>query len=82
MITEEQYRELREQVTEARQQAERARGALDQIIGQLKEEFGCSNLKEAEAHLEKLCKEQTKAQKDFDKAYHAYQRKWKEEEPV
>lgn len=78
MITEEQYRELKEQATEARQQAERARGALDQIVEQLKADFGCSNLKEAEALLEKLRRDQTKAQKDFDKAFADYQKKWKE----
>lgn len=76
MITEEQYRALREEVEEAKQQAERAAGALEQLTEQLKQEYGCENIKQAKKKLAELEEQAQEAEDAFNKAYSDYKRKW------
>lgn len=77
-ITEEKYRKLKQQVEEAKGEADRAQGALDQLLARLKEEFDCSNLKEAKAKLAELESKKKKAESVFEKVLADYEEKWKQ----
>jgi len=78
-ITEETYRRLKREVDDAKSEAERAKGALTQLMKQLKEEFECSDLKEAKALLTELEEKRDKAQKKFERALEEYEQKWKKD---
>ena len=77
-ITEEKYRKLKQQVEETKAEADRAQGALDQLLTRLKEEFDCSNLKEAKAKLAELEAKKKKAESVFEKVLADYEEKWKQ----
>jgi len=77
MITEEQYRKLKQEVENAKSEADRAEGALGQLLQRLKEEFGCDNIKEARALLTTLNSKQEKAEAAFEKSMEAYEERWK-----
>ncbi len=47
------YEELKSKVEQLRRKADKAEGALSELMKQLKKEFGCSTLKEAEKLLTK-----------------------------
>ena len=77
-ITEEKYRKLKQQVEETKAEADRAQGALDQLLTRLKEEFDCSNLKDAKAKLAELEAKKKKAESVFEKVLADYEEKWKQ----
>ena len=52
-----QYEKLKNNVDRLRREADKAEGAYDQLMGQLKDEFGFTNIKEAEKEIKKLQKE-------------------------
>lgn len=79
VVSEEQYRKLKRDVDSTRSEAQRANGAYEQLMTQLKSEFGCKTLKEAKALLEDLEEKKAKAEKEFEKAMREYEKKWKEE---
>ena len=78
MISEQQFRQLKQDHENAKAEADQAKGALAQLTEQLKEEFGCTNLKQAEAKLEELKEKQEQADKEFQRALKAYEVKWGE----
>ena len=47
MISVTRYEELKRMVDDQKRVADRAAGALDRVMIQLKEDFGCSTLKQA-----------------------------------
>jgi hypothetical protein len=77
-ISEDEFKELRRDVENARAEAERAKGAVEQLTKRLKDEFDCSNLKEAKALLETLQEDTVKAEREFTKALTEYRKKWKD----
>lgn len=77
-LTEETFRRLQREQEEARSAASRAEGALSQLMTQLKDEFGCGSLEEAETLLENLEKKITKSETTLQRKLEEYQEKWKE----
>jgi len=77
-LTEERYRELKEEVDSAKTEANKAQGALDQLLERLETEFKCKSLKEAKALLEELQTDRDAAEKSFVKALKSYEEKWKQ----
>ena len=76
-ISLETYRRLKREVEEATAEAERAKGALDQLMDQMKKDFGCSNAAEAKTLLKSLSDQRDKANAKFEKALKEYEAKWK-----
>lgn len=80
VVSEEQYRKLKRDVDSTRSEAQRAKGAYEQLMTQLKNEFGCKTLKEAKALLEDMEAKKEKAEKEFEKAMREYEKKWKQDD--
>ena len=67
---------LKKQAESAQREADKAQGALEQILSQLKEDFDCETLEDAETLLDKLGeKERTKAEA-FDTALAEFEEKY------
>ncbi len=79
-MNEEQFKKLKREVEETKAAAERAQGAFDQIMKQLKEEYGCKTIREAEKLRDELGEKRDRAEAVFNKSLKAYEKKWKEEE--
>lgn len=69
---------LREKADKMRREADRAQGALDQVMKQLREEFSCKTLDEAEKKLQELSKGEAKAKKAFDDALASFEEEWRD----
>lgn len=78
-MTSEQFLKLKQEVEETKAEADRAQGALDQLMVTLKEQFQCSDLKQARKLLEELEEKKDRAEAILDKAQKEYERKWKKE---
>ncbi len=76
-MTSEQFLKLKQEVEETKAEADRAQGALDQLMVTLKEQFQCSDLKQARKLLEELEEKKDRAEVILDKAQKEYERKWK-----
>ena len=76
-ITEDTYRKLKRDVDTAKAESDRAKGALDQLTKQLRDEFECTDLKEAKELLEELEAKKNKAQEKFEDTLKDYEKKWK-----
>lgn len=72
------YTELKEKVDKAKRERDRAAGALEQAEKQLKEQFDCNSLEEAEELLEAKQKDEARAEKKFEKAMTEFEEKWDE----
>ena len=59
------YQQLKKQVAETNEEANRAEGALDQIMQQLKSEFNCTTIQQAETELKKLQQKQKQAEQKY-----------------
>lgn len=70
------YQHLKQEAEELQRQADRAHGALDGVMKQLKEEFDCDTLEEAEERQKELQKEAKKAEKTFNEALEDFEDKW------
>lgn len=68
--------QLREQVDSMQRESDRAEGALQQILTQLKEEYGCKNLDEAEGLLASLREKLTETEEEYEGALEKFQKKW------
>jgi len=73
------YLNLKKRVESAQQQADQAEGALGEIMGQIKEEFGCTSLKLAKIKLKQLEKARDISKKEFDDAVEKFEEDWSEE---
>jgi uncharacterized protein involved in exopolysaccharide biosynthesis len=60
-----EYNQLKRQVESRRQEYDREQGAYQQTMRQLKEEFGCSSLDDAERLLSKLKRKVRTMEVDF-----------------
>jgi len=70
------YMELKKRVEQAQQEANKAEGALEQVMKQLKKEFGCTTLEQAEKKLSILEKQEQKAKIEFENAIEEFEEKW------
>lgn len=70
------YTALKDKVDGLQRRADKVAGALDQLQAQLKKEFGCDTIAEAEKLLAKLDKDQARAEKELEAELAAFQKKW------
>jgi predicted nucleic acid-binding Zn-ribbon protein len=75
-----QYNNLKKEAEEAQQTADKAEGALGQVMQQLKKEFDCSTIEEAEKKLGQLRKQESKTKKEFEIAVQEFEEEWETEE--
>ena len=76
-MNEKQFKELKERVETAKADAQKAQGALEQSMETLDREFRVRTLEDAKKKLREHEKATETAQKDYEKAFEAYQEKWK-----
>jgi len=74
----EQFEKLKEQIEKAEKAANKAEGALEQTMAELKVEFNCFNLVEAQELLEKILTEEKTVTASFDKAVTEFQERWQD----
>ena len=74
------YLKIKKQVERDQQKADKAEGALNQIMKQLKDEFNCSTLEEAERMLKKMKKKSKELQKQFEEAIEKYEKEYTNED--
>lgn len=79
-ITEQEFRALKTEVESARSEADKAQGSLDTLMKRLKDEYGCKDLKAAQAKLKELKSELDTATEDFEEKHTAYEKKWKKDD--
>ena len=72
-----QYENLKAQVEEAQRKVSQAEGALNQLTLQLKNEFNCDTLEQAEALLKQLVEKSEKLSEKHDLLLAKFE-KWKE----
>ncbi len=70
------FEQLKREVESARSEAAQAKGAFEQLMKQLKEEFGCRSVEEAQKLLRKLEKEAEEAEESYLEVEAAYKKKW------
>lgn len=70
--------ELKAKVKTLQSEQDQAKGALDTCMGQLKEKFLCTSMKDAEAMLAELEETEDEAEKNFKKALKNFEEKWEE----
>lgn len=75
-ITLDQYHTLRRRAERLRQKAAEADGALKEVLRQVKEQFGCSTLKEAKALLAELEAKERKLGARYAAEMAKFQSKW------
>lgn len=68
--------ELKKQVETAQRKADQAEGGLKQVLEQLKSDFECSSIKQAEKKLSKLQKDLKAAEVEFDAALEEFEEEW------
>ena len=66
------YLKLKKQADKAKQLSDKTAGAYEQVLKQLKTDFNCSSLEEAQVLLKKMKKQKKKLVKAFDEAVEAY----------
>lgn len=75
----EELLELQQERDETKQEVDKSRGALDQILKQIKEEFGCKTLKEANKKLNELKRKEEALRHDFEQKLEKYKERWEEQ---
>jgi predicted nucleic acid-binding Zn-ribbon protein len=71
------YQYLKESVDDLQRESDRAEGALTQLMKELKAEFDCNSLDEAESLLKKTVKEVKQAEQTFEDAVDEFEEEWK-----
>lgn len=72
------YQKMKKQVEQLRSEAERAAGREEQLMKQLKDQFGCTTIEEAQDKLKQLQTEAEKAKKVFDRKFDLFEAEWGE----
>ena len=68
--------ELREHLENVERDKARLGGMAEQILQRLREEHGCSSLKDAEKKLARLDREAAKLAEEFEQAMEKFQAEW------
>lgn len=76
MISEQDFKRLKQRAEQARRARDVATGQLNAAKEQLRTEFGCKDVNAAEKMLAQLDKEAKAAEKTFDAAVAAFEEKW------
>jgi len=69
---------LKETVDRLRREVDKASGALERETEEMKKQFGCHSLEEAEELQKKLRIEEAKAKTAFDEAMIKFQEEWED----
>lgn len=77
MISESDIIRMRKEAGKAKSEAEQAKGVLRELMARLQSEFGCADVKQAQAKLDQMEKEKRELEKQFKTALADYERKWK-----
>ena len=72
------YQTMKKQVEKLRSEAERAAGREEQLMKQLREQFGCKTIEEVRDKLEQLQAEAAKAEKIFNRKFKLFEEEWGE----
>lgn len=72
----EQLLELKSEVEEAQQQANKAQGAHEQVLKQIKADFGCKNLQQARKKHKALKAQEAEDKQAFETEMETFQEKW------
>jgi len=67
---------LKEKAESLRRERDEKVGELKALNSQLKKEFGCPDIGSAKTILAKLQRQEQEAERDFDKAMKAFEKKW------
>jgi len=67
---------LKRKAEKLQSEADKAQGALETSTARLKEDFDCTNLKEAKQLLKNLEEEEEEAQSKFDKTLEKFETEW------
>jgi len=73
----ESLRQLRQKLKEAEQKIAQATGAIEQLTEQLREDFGCETVEDAEKMIEDLSTEIRQMQAAQEKAMADFNERWK-----
>lgn len=73
-----EYERIKKRVDELERESAKAVGARDQLLEQLKEEFGCKSLKDAKSLAVKMRKELDEAEQVYENELARFKEKWKE----
>ncbi len=73
-----QYNKWKKRVEELQTEADKAEGKLEQLMTELKDDFECEDLEEAEDLLEGLRKDEVKAQHAYEKESAKFEKEWEE----
>lgn len=78
MASVKEYLELKRKVENAQQLVDKAKGALEQLIRNLKQDFNCNTIEEAEKKLRSLQAERGNLEQQFDDEVEEFKKKWKD----
>jgi hypothetical protein len=70
------FLEIKKKVEEDKRKDSQVEGALGEVMNQLKSEFGCSTLKEANQKLKKWRRQKAKIEDEFEEAVEQYELRW------
>jgi len=76
MVELKRFEELKRKIEKIRKERDKAEGALDQVMVDLKEEFGCKTIKEAEARMAELKQDAEDSQEKYEAALEDFEKKW------
>lgn len=78
MIVLDDLPEVRRKVERIRMATERARGAIDEMLRQLRDDFGCESVEQAEAKLLEFEDDERAAAEAYSAKLAAFKVKWKD----
>lgn len=73
------YLSLKKKVESAQQEADQAEGAENEVMKQIKDEFGCTTLKSAKVLLKQKRKQEADSKEKFDAAFEQFEEDWPDE---
>ena len=76
MVDLKEFERLKQRVSQMQQGVAKAEGALDETKKRIKEEFGCTSLKEVQSLEAKLRKESDEAERLFNQALLEFEHEW------
>ena len=74
------YIRLKESVESAQQEADQAEGAEKEVMKQIKDEFNCRTLGDAQRELKRMRKQEVASKAKFDNAFEQFEEDWPDNE--
>lgn len=72
----EQFNKIKKHAEDRRREVNQAEGAMTQLLADLKDKFGCENIRDAEEKLAELERQEKEAAAVYEKELAAYKEKW------